>query len=79
MIFVVIGASIGLIFGYFGSQAFGDFLRTSSGLNQEFTAFTPQLLIQSLLIIICFGTLISLYPAWQAARKKVLDAMRFIR
>ncbi|MEE9151034.1 MAG: ABC transporter permease [Thermoplasmata archaeon] len=79
MVLVVVGAFIGLILGYFGSQAFGDFIRTSSGLNQEFTAFTPQLLVQSLAIIICFGTFISLYPAWKAARKKIVDAMRFIR
>lgn len=79
MVLVVTGAFIGLIFGYFGSQALGDYLRSSTGLNQEFTAFTPQLLIQSLLLIICFGTLISIYPAWTAARKKVVEAMRFIR
>ncbi len=79
MVLVVIGAFIGLIFGYFGSQALGDYLRTSTGFNQEFTAFTPQLLEQSLLLIICFGTIISLYPAWTAARKKVVEAIRFIR
>lgn len=79
MVLVVLGGVIGLIVGYFGSQAMGDFLRTSSGLNQEFIKFTPQLLIQSLLVIICFGSLISLYPAWQAARKKIQDALRFIR
>jgi putative ABC transport system permease protein len=79
MVFVIIGALIGIILGYYGSQAFGDFLRTSSGLDQEFTAFTTSLLVQSLLIIIVFGTLISLYPAWQAARKNIQDALRFIR
>jgi ABC-type antimicrobial peptide transport system permease subunit len=79
MVLVMTGAFIGLIFGYFGSQAIGDYLRTSTGFNQEFTAFTPQLLVQSLLLIICFGTIISLYPAWTAARKKVVEAMRFIR
>lgn len=79
MVLVVTGAFIGLIFGYFGSQALGDYLRTSTGFNQEFTAFTPQLLVQALLLIICFGTIISLYPAWTAARKKVVEAMRFIR
>jgi putative ABC transport system permease protein len=79
MILVVIGAVIGLVFGYFGSLALGDYLRNTTGLNQEFTAFTPQLLIQSLLLIIVFGTLISLYPAQKAAKKKVLDALRFIR
>lgn len=79
MVFVIIGGIIGIIMGYYGSQAFGDFLKTSSGLEQEFTAFTSSLVIQTLLIIICFGTLISLYPAWQAARKKIQDALRFIR
>ncbi|UCE36655.1 MAG: ABC transporter permease [Thermoplasmata archaeon] len=79
MVFVIIGAVIGLIAGYFGSNALGDYLKTASGLNRDFTAYTPQLLIQSLLLIISFGTVISLYPAWKAAKKKVLDALRFIR
>ena len=79
MVLVVTGAVIGLVVGYFSSQALGDYLRAVSGFNQEFTAFTPQLIIQSLLIIIVFGTFISLYPAWKAARKNVLDALRFIR
>jgi len=79
MVLVIFGVAIGLIFGYFGSEALGDYLRTSIGFNQDFTAFTPQLLIQSLLLVICFGTIISLYPAWQAARKKIVEALRFIR
>jgi ABC-type antimicrobial peptide transport system permease subunit len=79
MVLVVLGAIIGLFFGYFTSQALGDYLRSVSGFNQEFTAFTPQLIYTSLLIIIVFGTFISLYPAWKAARKNVLDALRFIR
>jgi putative ABC transport system permease protein len=79
MVLVVLGAIIGLIFGYFSSRALGDYLRSVSGFNQDFTAFTPQLIFQSLLIIIVFGTFISLYPAWKAARKNVLDALRFIR
>lgn len=79
MVLVITGAAIGLLFGYFGSEALGDYLRASTGFNQDFTTFTPQLLIQSLLLVICFGTIISLYPAWQAARKKVVEALRFIR
>lgn len=79
MILVIIGAVIGLFFGYFSSQALGDYLRGVSGVNQNFTSFTLQLVIQSLLIIIVFGTFISLYPAWKAARKNILDALRFIR
>jgi ABC-type antimicrobial peptide transport system permease subunit len=79
MVLVVIGAIIGLFFGYFSSQALGDYLRSVSGFNQEFTAFTPGLIIMSLALIIVFGTMVSLYPAWQAARKNVLDALRFIR
>ncbi len=79
MIIVMIGAFIGVIFGYFGSQALGDFLKASSGINQEFTVFTLQLMAQSLLVIVLFGTIISLYPAWKAARKNILEALRFIR
>jgi ABC-type antimicrobial peptide transport system permease subunit len=79
MVIVMIGAFIGLIFGFFGSQALGDYLKTTSGIEQEFTVFTPQLLVQSLLIIVIFGTIISLYPAWKAARKNILEALRFIR
>lgn len=79
MVLVVLGAVLGIILGYFSSQAMGDYLRSASGFNQEFTAFTSQLIIQSLLIIIVFGTFISLYPAWKAAKKNVLDALRFIR
>ncbi|UCG70344.1 MAG: ABC transporter permease [Thermoplasmata archaeon] len=79
LVLVMIGAVIGLIFGYYGSVAMGDYLRNLSGLNLEFTAFTPQLMIQSLLLVIGFGTFISLYPAWKAARKNVLEALRFMR
>jgi putative ABC transport system permease protein len=79
MVLVIIGAGIGLFFGYFGSVATGDWLRETSGLNRDFTVFTPNLVITSLIIVISFGSLISIYPAWQAARKKILDALRFIR
>jgi ABC-type antimicrobial peptide transport system permease subunit len=79
MMLVVIGAVIGLFMGFFSSQALGDYLRSMSGLNQQFTTYTPALMIQAMFIIIIFGTLISLYPAWKSARKNVLDALRFIR
>lgn len=79
MVLVVSGAIVGLIFGYFGSNALGDYLRSLTGINREFTAYTPELILQSLLLVIVFGTLISLYPAWQAARKKVVEALRFIK
>jgi ABC-type antimicrobial peptide transport system permease subunit len=79
MVLVLIGAGAGIILGYFGSAAMGDWLRETSGLNREFTVFTPNLVISSIIIVIGFGSLISIYPAWQAARKKILDALRFIR
>jgi ABC-type antimicrobial peptide transport system permease subunit len=79
MVLVVTGAIVGLIFGYFGSNALGDYLRSLTGINREFTAYTPELIMQSLFLVICFGTLISLYPAWQASRKKVVEALRFIK
>jgi putative ABC transport system permease protein len=79
MVLVVTGAVVGLIFGYFGSNALGDYLRSLTGINREFTAYTPELIMQSLILVIIFGTLISLYPAWQASRKKVVEALRFIK
>lgn len=79
MVLVITGAIVGLIFGYFGSNALGDYLRSLTGINREFTAYTPELILQSLLLVIVFGTLISLYPAWQASRKKVVEALRFIK
>ena len=79
MVLVIIGAGIGLIFGYYGSVAMGDWLRETSGLNRDFTVFTPNLVFNSMIIVIGFGSLVSIYPAWQAARKKILDALRFIR
>jgi putative ABC transport system permease protein len=79
MVLVVAGAIVGLIFGYFGSNALGDYLRSLTGINREFTAYTPELIMQSLFLVIVFGTLISLYPAWQASRKKVVEALRFIK
>ncbi len=79
MVLVIIGAGIGLVFGYYGSVATGNWLRETSGLNRDFTIFTPNLVIISMIIVIGFGSLISIYPAWQAARKKILDALRFIR
>ncbi|UCF08531.1 MAG: ABC transporter permease [Thermoplasmata archaeon] len=79
MAIVVIGALIGLYFGYIGSLAMGRYLRFMSGLNQEFTVFTPSLVANSLLLVVAFGSLISMYPAWQAARKRILEALRFIR
>ena len=79
MVLVIIGAGIGLIFGFYGSIAMGDWLREASGLNRDFTVFTPNLVINSMIIVIGFGSIISIYPAWQAARKKILDALRFIK
>lgn len=76
---VIIGTSIGLIFGYFGSQALGDYISSSLGIQEEFTAFTPNLILRSILLIITVGTLVSLYPAWGASRKNIVEALRFIR
>jgi putative ABC transport system permease protein len=76
---VVIGTLIGLIFGYFGSEALGNYISSSLGIQEEFTAFTETLIIRSILLVISIGTLISLYPAWSASRKNIVEALRYIR
>ncbi len=75
LLIVVIGSVIGLIPGYFGSRALSDYLSESLGVAQDFTAFTPNLIINSLTVILIVGGLVSLYPAWRASHMKVVDAL----
>jgi ABC-type antimicrobial peptide transport system permease subunit len=79
LMIVIIGTLIGLIFGYFGSEALGDYISTSLGIQEEFTAFTETLIFRTILLVISIGTLVSLYPAWSASRKNIVDALRYIR
>jgi ABC-type antimicrobial peptide transport system permease subunit len=75
LLIVVIGSIVGLIPGYFGSRALSDYLSENLGVAQEFTAFTPNLIMDSLLIILVVGGLVSLYPAWRASHMKVVEAL----
>jgi ABC-type antimicrobial peptide transport system permease subunit len=75
LMIVVIGSILGLIPGYFGSIALSDYLSQNLGVAQDFTAFTPNLIISSLSIILVVGGLVSLYPAWRASHMKVVEAL----
>ncbi len=76
LLLVTIGAILGLIPGYFGSVAFGNYMASSVGINESFTAFTPEMIENALIEVIVLGTLFTIYPSWKAARMNILDALR---
>ncbi len=76
LLLVVIGALLGLIPGYFGSVAFGNYMASSVGISESFTAFTPEMIIKALTEVIILGSLFTIYPSMKAARMNILDALK---
>jgi ABC-type antimicrobial peptide transport system permease subunit len=76
VLIVFIGAVIGLIPGYFGSIALSDYLSSNLGVSQDFTAFTTDLIVNSFMVILVVGGIVSLYPAWRASHMKIVEALQ---
>ncbi len=76
-VIVIMGALLGLIPGYFGSIALGNYMASSIGINQTFTAFTPEMIKNALLEVIILGSLFTLYPAWKASKMNILEALKY--
>ena len=76
LVLVGVGALLGVLPGYFAAQALGDTLATSQGVAPTFVVFTPEVALYSVVRVVAFGLLVSLYPAWRATRVPVVEAMR---
>ncbi len=77
LVLVVMGALLGLIPGYFGSIALGNYISSSIGIKESMTAFTPEMIMNALMEVIVLGSLFTLYPAWKASRMNILEALKY--
>lgn len=76
LVLIIIGAGIGIVPGYFGSQYVSDFMAGKYGLDMELTSFSQGLVLRCMLYVIAIGCLFSLYPALKASKLEIIDAMR---
>lgn len=74
--FVALGTLVGVVLGYFASEALGAYFQRGYGLDTPFTAFTWTLAAASAAQSLVVGVLAALWPAWQASR---VDALQVIR
>ncbi len=65
----------GIMLGYFGAPLITNFLMPESASGSS-TQITPFMMFSGLIIMIALGAVGSLYPAWVAARKSPVEAMR---
>lgn len=79
LLFVGIGTALGILLGYFVSEALGDYFRSGYGLDVDFTRFTPGLALASAVQSLLIGTAAALYPAWKASRVDPLAILRSAR
>ena len=76
LVLIVLGACIGIVPGYFGSQYVSDFMAGKYGLDMEMTSFSLGLVLRCMIYVVAIGCLFSLYPAVKASRLEIIDAMR---
>jgi len=76
LVLIVLGACVGIVPGYFGSQYVSDLMAGKYGLDMEMTSFSPGLVIRCMIYVVAIGCLFSLYPAVKASRLEIIDAMR---
>lgn len=79
MVIVIIGAFIGLIPGYYGSIMLSNYLATGYGLTREFYAFTPNMALYTLILVVGTGSFVSLYPAYKAVKMDITKAIKRIK
>jgi putative ABC transport system permease protein len=75
LVIVVIGAVIGILPGYLSAQALGNYVASSQGVAPTLIAFNGPLVGLSVVRVVMFGTLVSLYPAWRATKVPVVEAL----
>jgi len=75
LILIFLGASLGIIPGYFGSEYMGSFMSEKYGLDLDFTSFTLSLVVKCLAYVLVVGCFFALIPALKASRLRVVDAM----
>jgi len=73
---IAVGACVGIIPGYFGSNYISDFMCAKYGVEMEITSFSLALVVRCVLYVIIIGCLFSFYPAVKASRLEIIDAMR---
>lgn len=76
LLYVAVGTAVGILLGYFASEALGRYFQEGYGLDVSFTSFTPALALASAAQSLVIGILAALYPAWQASR---VDALKILR
>jgi ABC-type antimicrobial peptide transport system permease subunit len=79
LLLITIGILIGFLPGYFGSEMLGDYISSDIGIDEDLTAFSPELIIWSFIGMVSLGSIMSLIPAIRASIMKVTYAMSFVR
>jgi len=75
-VLIAVGACVGIIPGYFGSDYISDFMCAKYGVEMEITSFSLALVVRCVLYVIVIGCLFSFYPAIKASRLEIIDAMK---
>ena len=75
LVIVVIGAVAGILPGFVSAQALGNYVASSQGVAPTLIAFNAPLVALSVVRVVMFGALVSLYPAWRATRVPVVEAL----
>jgi putative ABC transport system permease protein len=79
LLLITIGILIGFLPGYFGSELLGDYISSDIGIEEDLTAFSPELVMWSFIGMVSLGSIMSLIPAIRASIMKVTYAMSFVR
>ena len=75
-VLIAVGACVGIVPGYFGSDYISDFMCAKYGVDLEITSFSLALVLRCVLYVVVIGCLFSFYPAVKASRLEIIDAMK---
>ena len=76
VVLIAVGACVGIVPGYFGSDYISDFMCAKYGVDLEITSFSLALVLRCVLYVVVIGCLFSFYPAVKASRLEIIDAMK---